>query len=68
MSDEVKKEEPKKALTMKEAKPAEYKRLKLARRQRRQSRITSLKKLGFKPNHKLTKDKKTGASLKEIVT
>jgi len=67
MGDEVKKEEQKK-LTMKEAKPAEYKLLKLARRQRRHSRITSLKKLGFKPNHKLTKDKKTGASLKEIVT
>ena len=68
--NEPKKEEPKPlpkpVLTMKEAKPEEYKKLKLLRRQRRQARLTGLKKLGYRPNHKLSKDKKTGASLKEV--
>ena len=53
--------------TMKEKNPAEYLRLKGLRRERRQRRLNGLKKLGHKPNAKLSKDKKTGADLKSVV-
>lgn len=60
MSDEIKKEEPKKALTMKEAKPAEYKKLQVERRQRRVFKREAYKKKGHKLGSKNRKCKRCG--------
>lgn len=49
--------------TMKEAKPAEYAKLKAARRSRKQGRRKMLKAMGFRPNAKMNKCKKTGTIL-----
>lgn len=51
------------ARTMKQAKPTEYAKLKAARRVRKQARRKMLKAMGFRPNARMNKCKKTGTIL-----
>lgn len=58
--------ETKPVKTLKEIDPARYVRLKADRLRRRQVRRKTLKEMGFRPNRKMTKDKRSGKSLKEL--
>ena len=48
------------------AEAARKKKLKIVRHQRKQNRLKHLKSLGMKPNRRLTKNKRSGKSLKDF--
>lgn len=54
------------AQTLRERNPEAWRKQKLIRLDRRRRRRDYLKSRGHRPNRRMTKDKKTGASLKEI--